>query len=139
MEIFHSIEPTETKLFIEVKFDFDFVARTYVMKEKEGTWEKTIIKDSLPGEGTIKFTILDKTLVFKDLNRIVVKTYLDLQQIDNVDKFMDKFKIKYNLLEDDDFATPFQNSVIYHSDNDKEAVFNTDKTKVMFTKVIKVA
>ena len=99
---------------------------------------KKNVLDSSPGEGLIPFSELDKTIVYKDKNRVVVKTYLDLQKITDVDAFMTDFKIQYNLLEDDDLATPFQNSAIYYSDNDNETVFNDAKTNVMFTKVIKI-
>lgn len=138
MEIFQTEDVANTNLYIEVKLNFDYVARTWVIKEKENTWEKTIILDSNPGEGIITFSPLDKTIVYKNLNRVVIKTYLDLQKIDDVDAFLEKFKIQYNLLEDDDLATPFQNSEIYFSDYDNETVFNDDKTNVMFTKVIKI-
>jgi hypothetical protein len=138
LENFVTKDSLNTNLYVEVKFNFDYVARTWVIKEKEDTWEKTIILDSEPGEGIITFSPLDKTIVYKNLNRIVVKTYLDLQKIDDVDAFLEKFKIQYNLLEDDDLATLFQNSEIYFSDSDQETVFNDAKTNVMFTKVIKI-
>lgn len=138
METFQTQKPTETDLYVEVKFNFDYVARTWVIKEKEVTWDKTTILDSDPGEGLIPFSHLDKTVVYKDANRVVVKTYLDLQKINDVDEFLKKFSIQYNLLEDDDLATPFANSSIYYSDNDNETVFGENKTNVMFTKVIKI-
>ena len=138
MENFQTKDALNTDLYFEVKFNFDYVARSWVLKEKEGTWEKKNVLDSSPGEGLIPFSELDKTIVYKDKNRVVVKTYLDLQKITDVDAFMTDFKIQYNLLEDDDLATPFQNSAIYYSDNDNETVFNDAKTNVMFTKVIKI-
>lgn len=138
MENFSTKDSSNTNLYIEVKFNFDYVARSWVIKEKEGTWEKTTVLDSKPGEGIIRFSPLEKTIVYKNLNRVVVKTYLDLQKIEDVDAFLEEFKIQYNLLEDDDLATPFQNSAIYYSNNKNETVFNDTKTNVMFTKVIKI-
>lgn len=138
MENFNTKDSANTNLYIEVKFNFDYVARSWVIKEKEGTWEKTTVLDSKPGEGIIRFSPLDKTIVYKDLNRLVIKTYLDLQIIEDVDAFLETFKIQYNLLEDDDLATPFQNSAFFYSNNNTETVFDENKTKVMFTKVIKI-
>ena len=138
MENFITKDSANTNLYIEVKFNFDYVARSWVIKEKEETWDKTVILDSNPGEGIIRFSSLDKTIVYKNLNRVVIRTYLDLQKIDDVEAFLETFKIQYNLLEDDDLATPFQNSAFYYSKNDTETVFDDNKTKVMFTKVIKI-
>jgi hypothetical protein len=40
MENFQTKDALNTDLYFEVKFNFDYVARSWVLKEKEGTWEK---------------------------------------------------------------------------------------------------
>lgn len=55
METFKTKESEESKLFLQVNFDYKYLSRTWVEKEEIGTWKKTTINDSAPGNGNIFF------------------------------------------------------------------------------------
>lgn len=137
METFKTINANESKLYLEVNYNFKDLDRTYVQKEKINTWEKITIQTSLPGSGNISFFEVGRSVDYKDKNRILIVTYFDLQNITDIENFKSNLKINYHLLEDDDAATPFFKSEKYYSD-ESEMVFSDDNSKMLLTKIIEI-
>jgi hypothetical protein len=137
METFKTKKADESKLFLQVNFDYKYLSRTWVQKEEIGTWEKTTIKDSNPGDGNIVFFEIDKTNQYKDKFNIIVKTYFDLQKIKDTDEFIKKLKINYNLVEDDDDPGSFYESKIYTCKPD-EMILSDNKIILLVTKIIEI-
>lgn len=136
-ETFETKEPKKSKLFLQVNFDYNYLSRTWVQKEKTETWEKKTIKDSTPGDGNISFFEVGKTIDYQNKFRILIKTYFDLQKIKDTDKFMDELKISYNLLEDDDKPGNFHQSIIYTCKKG-EMIISEDKKILLVTKIIEI-
>ena len=136
METFKTKVPDESKLFLQVNFDHKYLSRTWVQKEKTGTWKKTTIRDSNPGDGNITFFEVGKTNEYKDLNRIIIITYLDLQKIKDKEEFIKKMKVKYNLVEDDDKPGNFYESQIYTCIADEMEL--PDENILVVTKIIEI-
>jgi len=134
METFQTKQSEISKLFIEVDTDFKNLARTWVIKEESNsqTPKKTLIKDSKPGNGNIDFLEGGDTITFKNLNKLVIITYFDLQRIGP-----NPPSIKYQLVEDDDMPGNFFENKIYES-NSAEMVFSTSNNSVIITKIIKI-
>ncbi|TDW47196.1 hypothetical protein EV144_105214 [Flavobacterium sp. 270] len=137
METFITREAQESKLFLQVNFDYKYLSRTWVEKEEIGTWKKTTINDSMPGNGNIAFFEVGKSIEYKDLNRIVIITYFDLQKIKDKEEFLKKLKINYNLVEDDDKPGNFHESKIYTCKED-EWILSDDETILLVTKIIEI-
>ncbi|MDR7212394.1 hypothetical protein [Flavobacterium piscis] len=137
MEIFETKEAKHSKLFLEVNFDYKYLSRTWVEKEEMGTWKKATINDSNPGDGNINFFEVGKTTDFKDKYRIIIITYFDLQKVKDTDDFIDKLKIHYHLVEDDDQPGSFHVSKIYKCAKD-EILISDDKIILLVTKIIEI-
>ena len=137
METFETKEATKSKLFLKVNFDYKYLSRTWVEKEEIGTWKKTTIQDSTPGDGNIAFFEVGQTIEFKDKYRIIISTYFDLQKIKDTDEFIEKLKIHYHLLEDDDKPGSFHVSKIYKCVKE-EVIISDDKTILLVTKIIEI-
>ena len=137
METFETKEAKHSKLFLEINFDYKYLSRTWVEKEEIGTWEKTTINDSNPGDGNINFFEVGKTIDFKDKFRIIIITYFDLQKIKDTDEFIEKLKINYHLVEDDDLPGSFHVSKIYKSEKE-EIIISDDKIILLVTKIIEI-
>ena len=137
METFKTKESEESKLFLQVNFDYKYLSRTWVEKEEIGTWKKTTINDSAPGNGNMFFFEVGKSIEYKDKNRILIITYFDLQKIKDTDEFMKKLKINYNLVEDDDKPGNFHESKIYACNTD-EMILSDNKAILLVTKIIEI-
>lgn len=137
METFETKEAKQSKLFLEVNFDYKYLSRTWVEKEEIGTWKKTTINDSNPGDGNIKFFEVGKSIDFKDKQRIIIITYFDLQKVRDTDDFIQKLKIHYHLVEDDDEPGSFYVSKIYKCVKE-EIIISDDKTILLATKIIEI-
>jgi len=139
-ESFIAKQPNISKLFLKVSFDFDDLARTWVVKEEANKPhpQKVLIKDSKPGDGNIPFFEVGRTLDYKNKNYIVIGTYLDLQQIANPDQFMKDLVIDYHLVEDDDIPGNFFESMVYHP-RSSEMIFSNNNKAVYITKIIEIS
>ena len=137
METFETKEAEKSKLFLEVNFDYKYLSRSWVEKEEIETWKKTTINDSNPGDGNIKFFEVGKTIDFKDRYRIIIITYFDLQKVKDIDDFIEKLKIHYHLVEDDDKPGSFHVSKIYKCVKE-EVIISDDKTILLVTKIIEI-
>lgn len=137
METFETKEAKHSKLFLEINFDYKYLSRTWVQKEEVGSWKKTTINDSAPGDGNISFFEAGLAIEYKDKFRILIKTYFDLQKIKDTDEFIKKLKISYHLVEDDDEPGNFFISKIYTS-NTEEMIVSDDKTILLVTKIIEI-
>lgn len=134
MEEFKTKQSGSSKLFLEVDNDFKDLARTWVVKEEANspTPKKILVKDSKPGDGNIDFMEVGDSITYKDLNKIVIVTYFDLQK-----EGANLPVIKYHLVEDDDIPGDFFESKIYES-NEAEAVFSTSNNSAIITKIINI-
>lgn len=137
METFKTKEAAKSKLFLEVNYNYKYLSRTWIEKEEIGTWEKTTINDSNPGDGNINFFEVGKTIDFKDKYRIIIITYFDLQKVKDNNNFTDKLKIHYHLVEDDDKPGSFHVSKIYKGVKE-EIIISEDKTILLVTKIIEI-
>lgn len=134
METFQTKQSGISKLFLEVDTDFKNVARTWVIKEETNSQipKKTVVKDSKPGDGNIDFMEAGDTITYKNLNKLVIVTYFDLQK-----SGPNPPPIKYHLVEDDDIPGDFFESKIFES-NSTETVFSTSNNSVIITKIIQI-
>lgn len=137
METFNTKKADDSKLFLQVNFDYKYLSRTWVQKEDTDTWKKITIRDSTPGNGNIDFFEVGDTIDYKNKCRILIKTYFDLQKIKDTDDFMKKLKISYNLLEDDDIPGNFHESKIYTCNKD-EMLLSDNKIILLATKIIEI-
>lgn len=134
MEELKTKQSGTSKLFLEVDTNFKDLARTWVVKEEANspTPKKILVKDSKPGDGNIDFMEVGDSITYKDLNKIVIVTYFDLQKGGGNLPI-----IKYHLVEDDDNPGDFFESKIFES-NEKETVFSTSNNSVIITKIINI-
>jgi hypothetical protein len=137
MEIFETKDAAHSKIFLEVNFDYKYLSRTWVEKEETGSWKKTTINDSNPGDGNIPFFEIGSTAAFKDRYRIIILTYFDLQKVKDTAAFIEKLKISYHVVEDDDEPGSFHASKIYQCNPD-EIVVSDDKIILLVTKIIAI-
>lgn len=139
METFITKEAASSKLFVEVRVFYKKLARTWVIKEESNseTPKKETLKDSIPGDGNIPFFEAGKTSIFKDLNKIVAVTYLDVSKITDVDKFMTDLDIEYQIVEDDDIPGGYFENKTFKCKK-SEMLLSQNKTILLITKVIEI-
>lgn len=139
METFVTKQASTSKLFLKVDVDFKDLARTWVIKEESNATnpQKVLVKDSKPGDGNINFFEIGETITYKDINKVVIVTYLDLQKITDTEAFMKNLVISYYLVEDDDVPGNFIESKIYKCKK-SEMVVSAQKKILLITKIIEI-
>lgn len=139
MDVFTTQKPTTSKLFVEVRVFYKDLARTWVIKEQANsqTPQKETLKDSIPGNGNIDFFEAGATTLFKDLNHIVVVTYLDIHKVKDPVAFMADLKIEYQIVEDDDTPGHFFENKTFVCKKE-EMLISDKKESLLITKVIAI-